>query len=178
MTTEEFTNPEPPGHPVLTPREIGQRPGVATMNVPGWGITGRAPSCRLWGSNQEGHQGLRCINMPGVEVKRRGLGQQMGQRVSDLQGCYRAHVIQQTSLNIHPGRGADRPHQNRPRAITRPHPWRRFADTPQCPLIVYTDVNGLFCENSFLLPCMARTIPPHLRDLRRLPCRLAPSGSW
>jgi hypothetical protein len=23
---------------------------------------------------------------------------------------------------------------------------------------------------------MARTIPPHLRDLRRLPCRLAPSG--
>jgi hypothetical protein len=74
MTTEEFTNPEPPGHPVLTPREIGQRPGVATMNVPGWGITGRAPSGRLWGSNQEDNQGLRCINMPGVEVKRVVLG--------------------------------------------------------------------------------------------------------
>ena len=31
----------------------------------------------------------------------------------------------------------------------------------QCPLIVDTDVNGLFCENSFLLPCMARTMPPN-----------------
>jgi hypothetical protein len=48
----------------------------------------------------------------------------------------------------------------------------------QCPLIVYTDLKGLFCNNSFLLPCMARTMPPHLHDLRRLPCRLAPSGSW
>jgi hypothetical protein len=87
MTTEELPDPEPPRHPVTTPREIGQRPGVATMDVPGWGLTGRAPSCRLGGHNEEGNQVLRFIDMPGVEVKRCRLGQQMGQRVSNLQRC-------------------------------------------------------------------------------------------
>jgi hypothetical protein len=46
------------------------------------------------GSNEEGHQVLRFIDMPGVEVKRCRLGQQMGQRGSNLQGCSRAHIVQ------------------------------------------------------------------------------------
>ena len=57
------------------------------MDVPGWGLTDRAPGRRLCGRNQEGNLGLRFIEMPGVELKQWGLGHQMGQRVSTLQGC-------------------------------------------------------------------------------------------
>jgi hypothetical protein len=81
--------------------KLSHYPGVATMDMPRWGLTGRAPSCRLCGSNQEGNQGLRFIDMPGVEVKRCNLGQQMDQRVSNLQGCEGIRIFWTTSLNIH-----------------------------------------------------------------------------
>jgi hypothetical protein len=75
MTTEELTDPELPRHPVTTPREVGQRPGVATMDVPGQSLTGWAAGCRLCGRDQEDDLGLRFINAPSIQLERCGLGQ-------------------------------------------------------------------------------------------------------
>jgi hypothetical protein len=64
-------------------------------------MTARASVGFLCGRNEESDLDLLFIEAPGVEVKRCGLGQQMGQRVSNLQGCYRAYIVQQSSLNIY-----------------------------------------------------------------------------
>jgi hypothetical protein len=101
MATAELTDPEPPRHPVTTPREIGQRPSVTTVNMPGRGMTGRAAGCRLCGRDQEGNLGLRFINAPGVQSERCGLGQQMGQRVSNLPRCKSMSIFWTTSINRH-----------------------------------------------------------------------------
>jgi hypothetical protein len=50
-------------------------------------VAGFAATARTHGRDEQGNLGLRFIDMPGVEVKRCGLGQQMGERVSNLQGC-------------------------------------------------------------------------------------------
>jgi hypothetical protein len=84
MAAEQFADAEPPGDPVATPREICQRPEVATVDVPGWDITPRAAGVRLCGRDQEDDLGLGLIDAPGLELKRDGLRQQMGQRVSNL----------------------------------------------------------------------------------------------
>ena len=70
--------------PIATPREIGQRPGVMTMDMPGWDIAPRASGCRLCGRDQEGDLGVRLVDLPGVQLERRGFWQQMGKRVSNL----------------------------------------------------------------------------------------------
>src|SRR5688572_22075896 len=46
--------------------------------------------------------------------------------------------------------------------ITRPNPWRRFADTPYmlCPLIYSTDLDGLTCKISFPLWHLTRRMLP------------------
>jgi hypothetical protein len=78
VAAEQLANPESPRDPVATPREIGQRPGITTVDVPGWDITGRASGCRLCGRDQEGDLGLRFIDAAGIELEWCGLGQQMG----------------------------------------------------------------------------------------------------
>jgi hypothetical protein len=42
---------EPPDDPIATPREIGERPGIMTMDIRGGNITGWAAGCRLCGSD-------------------------------------------------------------------------------------------------------------------------------
>jgi hypothetical protein len=54
------------------------------MGVSGWGMTGRALGCRLCGRNQQADLGLWFIDTACIEVKRGGLSQQTGQRVSNL----------------------------------------------------------------------------------------------
>jgi hypothetical protein len=102
MTTAARADPAPPRPPGTTAREIGQRPAVATMAVPGWGSPGWASSCRLGGRTPQGHQGLRCIDRPGLAVKRDQLGPPLGQRVSHLPGGPRANVVPQPSLTRPP----------------------------------------------------------------------------
>jgi hypothetical protein len=87
MTPEELPDPELPCHPVATPREIGERPGVMTMDISGGEITPRASGVRLCRRDQEDDLGLGFIDAPGSELKRDGLRQQMGQRVSTLLRC-------------------------------------------------------------------------------------------
>jgi hypothetical protein len=72
--TEELMDAEPPRHPVTTPREIGQRPGVATVNLPGGGIARRASGCRLCRGEQEGDLGVPFVEVPGVQVERGRVG--------------------------------------------------------------------------------------------------------
>jgi len=87
VAAEQLANAESPRDPVATPREIGSSPDVTTMDVPGWSITSRASGCCLYGRDQEGDLGLQFIDVAGVELERCGLGQHMGQRVSNLQRC-------------------------------------------------------------------------------------------
>jgi hypothetical protein len=47
VAAEQLADAEPPRDPVATPREIGQRPGIMTVDVPGRDITGRASDPRL-----------------------------------------------------------------------------------------------------------------------------------
>jgi hypothetical protein len=42
---------EPPDDPIATPREIGERPGIMTMDIRRGSITGWAAGCRLCGSD-------------------------------------------------------------------------------------------------------------------------------
>jgi hypothetical protein len=60
--------------------------------------------------------GLGFINVPGLELKRYGLGQQMGQRVSNLHSCEKTNSPIEPSMGIHQGPRGERPHQNGPRA--------------------------------------------------------------
>jgi hypothetical protein len=76
---------EPPDDPIATPREIGERPGIVTVDIPSGGVAPRAAGFRLCGRNLQGDLGLRFIDTPGVELERCGLRQHMGQRVSNLQ---------------------------------------------------------------------------------------------
>jgi hypothetical protein len=87
IAAEELADAEPPRDPLATPRQIGQRPGVATVDVPGRDVAPCASGSRLCGRDQEGDLGLGFIDTPGIELKRCGRGQYMGQRVSTLQGC-------------------------------------------------------------------------------------------
>jgi hypothetical protein len=48
---EEFTDAKLPGEGIATPREIGERPGVLTMNAPCRDVTSRAAGCGLGGSD-------------------------------------------------------------------------------------------------------------------------------
>jgi hypothetical protein len=98
IAAEQFADAEPPGDPVATQWEIGQRPGVATVDMPGRGIAPRASGFRLCGSDQKDDLGLGFINAPGLELKRYGLGQQMGQRVSNLHECKGPILLQNPPL--------------------------------------------------------------------------------
>jgi hypothetical protein len=98
IAAEQFADAEPPGDPVSTPGEIGQCPSVMTVDMPGRGIAPWASGVRLCGSDQEGNLGLGFINAPGLEVKRYDLGQQMGQRVSNLHECKGPILLQNRPL--------------------------------------------------------------------------------
>ena len=84
LAAEQLADAELPCDPVATPREVGYCPGVPTVDVSGWGMTGWAPGCRLYGRNQQGDLGLWFIDTASIEVKQCGLRQQTGQRVSNL----------------------------------------------------------------------------------------------
>ena len=79
IAAEQLPDAELPRDPVATPREIGQRPGVTTVDMPGRDITPRAAGCRLCGRDQEGDLGVRVVDVPGVQLERCGVGQYMGQ---------------------------------------------------------------------------------------------------
>jgi hypothetical protein len=72
--TAELTDAEPPGDPGVTPGEIGQRPGGATVDMPGRGLAPWASGCRLCGGDQEGDLGGRVVAVPGVQLARYGGG--------------------------------------------------------------------------------------------------------
>jgi hypothetical protein len=61
MATEKLMDAEPPGKAVATPREIGARPGIMTVNMPGRGMAPRASGCRLCRGDQEGNLGFHGI---------------------------------------------------------------------------------------------------------------------
>jgi hypothetical protein len=87
MTAEQPADAEPPCDPVTTPREIGQRAGVATVDMPGRDIAPRAAGGRLYGGDQESDLRVCFVEVPGVQVERCGFGQDMGQRFSNLPRC-------------------------------------------------------------------------------------------
>ena len=116
VTTEELANAKPPRDPVATPREIGERPGIMTVEMPGRHITGRASDLRLGGGDHEGELGVRVVEVTGIKVESDGFRQKMGERVSNLHRCSNTNSSMRSPVNIHRRRQADRPHQNCPRA--------------------------------------------------------------
>jgi hypothetical protein len=87
VAAEQLTDTKPPHDLGATPRQVGQRPEVVTMDVPGRDIAPRAAGFRLCGRDQEGDLRARFVEVPGIEVERDGVGQDMGQRVSNLHRC-------------------------------------------------------------------------------------------
>lgn len=85
MAPEDLADAEPPGDSVTTPREIDERPGVATVHMPGRGLAPRAAGGRLWGRDLQSALPARVVEMPGVQWERAGVRQEMGQRWSNLQ---------------------------------------------------------------------------------------------
>ena len=74
IAAEQFANTEPPRDPVVTPREIGERRGVAAVHMPGWDITPRAAGFHLCGRDEEDDLRVRVIEVPSIQVKRDGAG--------------------------------------------------------------------------------------------------------
>ena len=70
IAAEQFADAEPPGDAVATPREIGQRPSVAAVDMPSRGIAPGATGFRLRGRDQESDLGLGFITAPGLELQR------------------------------------------------------------------------------------------------------------
>lgn len=68
MAAEQPADAELPGDPVATPRDIGQRLGVATVDMPGWDITPWAAGFHLCGRDQEGDRRVRVVEVPGVQL--------------------------------------------------------------------------------------------------------------
>jgi hypothetical protein len=107
---EQLADAKLPRHPVATPREIGQRPGIMTVDMPGRDITARASGLCLCGRDQQGDLGVHFVDVPGVQLERCGLGQDMGKRVSNLHGSSGAHSSVSSFISIHQGRRGERPH--------------------------------------------------------------------
>ena len=78
MVAKQLADAKLPGDPVATPGEIGKRPSIRTVDIPGGDIAPRAAGCRLCRRNQEGDLGLGFLDSPSVELARCGLRQQMG----------------------------------------------------------------------------------------------------
>jgi hypothetical protein len=116
MGAEQPADAELPCDPVATPREIGHRPGVATVDMPSWDTAPWAAGYRLYGRDQEGELHVRVVEVPGVQLERDGVGQYMGQRVSNLHRCLSVRALRESSINIHLEQPRERPHQNWPRA--------------------------------------------------------------
>jgi hypothetical protein len=73
IAAEQFAEAERPRDPVATPREIGQRPGVTTMDVPGRDITLRTSAFDMYRGKHESDPGVRFVDVPGVQLERHGL---------------------------------------------------------------------------------------------------------
>jgi hypothetical protein len=86
IAAEELADAKLPRDPVVTPREIGQRPGVITMDTPCGDVALRAAGFRLRRRDQESDLGLRVVDVPGVQLERCGVGQGIRKRCSNLQG--------------------------------------------------------------------------------------------
>jgi hypothetical protein len=87
MAAEQPTDAELPCDSVATPREIGQRPGVGTVDMPCWDITLWAAGFHLCGTDQEGDLRARFVEVPGIQLERYGVGPYMGQRISTPHRC-------------------------------------------------------------------------------------------
>ena len=74
IVAKQCADAEPPGDPAATPREIGECPGVMTMDTLCRDITPWAAGCGLGGSDQEGDLGARVAEVPGVQLQRGGFG--------------------------------------------------------------------------------------------------------
>jgi hypothetical protein len=52
--------------PIASPREIGERPGIMTMDIRGGNLSDRATGCRLCGSDEAGDLGVYVVEVPSV----------------------------------------------------------------------------------------------------------------
>jgi hypothetical protein len=86
MGAEELADAELPGDGIATPGEIGEPPGVMTVDISGGDLTSRAAGCGLGGSDPEGDPSVRVVEVSGVQVERCRVGQGMSKRVSHLHG--------------------------------------------------------------------------------------------
>ena len=66
VAAEELVDAEPPGDLIATPREIGERPGITTIDMACRDLACRASGCRLCGRDQEGDLGVHIVEVPGV----------------------------------------------------------------------------------------------------------------
>ena len=92
---------ELPGDLVVTPREIGARPGVTTVHRPGWGMAPRAAGCHVCGRDQEGNRRVRVIEGPGIQVERDGAGEDIGTRGLTLRSTSSATSSPESSIRRH-----------------------------------------------------------------------------
>jgi len=86
MAAEQPADVEPPGDPIATPREIGERPGIMTMDIAGGDLTPRAAGFRVCRRDQEGELRMRVVDVPAVQLEWCRVGQNMRKRVSRLHG--------------------------------------------------------------------------------------------
>jgi hypothetical protein len=89
---------------------------IAAANAPGGGllVTICMPTVPM--SSSPGEGGATRVEVPGVQLERDGVGQYMGQRVSNLHRCLSVRALRESSINIHLEQPRERPHQNWPRA--------------------------------------------------------------
>jgi hypothetical protein len=84
IAAEELADAEPPRDPLATPRQIGQRPGVTAVDMPGRGIAPRASGCHVCRRDEQRDLGVHVVEVPGMQLQRCSVGQYMGKRCSNL----------------------------------------------------------------------------------------------
>jgi hypothetical protein len=89
---------------------------IAAANAPGGGLLVTICMPRVPMSSSPGEGGATRVEVPGVQLERDGVGQYMGQRVSNLHRCLSVRALRESSINIHLEQPRERPHQNWPRA--------------------------------------------------------------
>jgi hypothetical protein len=75
IVAKQLADAQLPHDPVATPREIGQRMDIMTVDMPGRDITDRASGLRLCGRHEESDVGMRFIEAAGVKLESDGFRQ-------------------------------------------------------------------------------------------------------